>query len=300
MFRKLAFWALLVIGSLIVVTPAKAQSTVWRVDSEHSTARVFLASSRNADADLNLGVARASGTVIRTGSDSENPVFDFVIYPAEKPDDTVIHFKSTRVVREDRETYRVAGGLTLTYVQRSVTYDPSEAYSGPVYGPAVTHSVKQKAIFEFHKVDPSAARPVKEGSVEWIASSTINGESFPELLKAVATTVWPTFVADERCVMPSSVGEDFSGPACTGERVETAARKDLNCDMPATIGDDFAGEVCTPTSTPMVVAPSRDNQQHALRHNNAEPSVLVANEVKFQLDLQLTETNSTAVAGSGN
>jgi hypothetical protein len=300
MFRKIAFWALMAIGSLMAVTPVKAQSTVWRIDSEHSTARLFLASSRNVDADVNAGVARANGTVIRTGGDLANPVFDFTIYPAEKPDDTVIHFKSTRVVREDRETYRVAGDLTLTYVQRSVTYDPNESYSGPVYGPAVTHSVKQQAVFEFHKVDPSAARPVKESSAEWIASSTINGESFPELLKAMATTVWPTFVADEQCVMPSTVGEDFSGPACTGERLETAARKDLNCDMPATIGEDFASEVCTPTSTPMVVAPTRDNQQYALRHNNAEPRVLVANEVKFQLDLRLTETRSTVAAGSGN
>jgi len=122
------------------------------------------------------------------------------------------------------DTYRVSGDLTLTYVQRSVSYDPSESYSGPTYGPAITISQTQQASFEFRRATPSGST----ANAEWIASSTISAEDFPELLTAVSSTVWPVFVADEQCSMPSNVGsEDYSGPACTGESV-TLRRQDLS------------------------------------------------------------------------
>jgi hypothetical protein len=184
-------------------------------------------------------------------------------------------------------------------VERLATYDPSEAYSGPIYGQAVTSSLKQEVVFTFHQLNPPGAQATKKGDAEWSAFSTISGESFPELLNAVSRTDWPTFVADEHCVMPSSVGEDFAGPACTGEVVELIPRRDLHCEMPPTVGEDYAGEVCTQTSSPGVITDARENEWEARRHKNGEPTQLVANEVKIQLDLWLTEMNSPAADSSG-
>ena len=318
MFKRSALVVLVVLSSLIFVAPAPAQTIVWRIDSEHSTARLFLASSRNPDATVNVGVARANGLVTRNADDSAMPDFDFTIYPADKtaslesfkqeednekpgsePDYTVISFKSTRVVRVDKETFRVTGNLTLTYVERLATYDPSEAYSGPVYGPAVTHSLRQEAVFEFRQVNPSGAQAAKKGNAEWSAFSTIRGENFPELLDAVSATDWPTFVADEHCVMPSTIGEDYSGPTCTGETVEPTPRKSLHCEMPATVGEDFAGEVCTQTSSPAVITDARENQWEARHHRSGEPNQLVANEVKIELDLHLTSADAAPERSSG-
>jgi polyisoprenoid-binding protein YceI len=318
MLKKLALVTLVAVSGLIFVAPAPAENSTWRVDSEHSTARLFLASSRNPVDTVNVGVARANGLVNRIADDSAPPDFNFTIYPADKtaslehfkqdqnddkpgnePDYTVIGFKSTRVVRLDKETFRVTGNLTLTYVDRLVTYDPSEAYSGPVYGPPVTHSVRQEAVFNFHEVNPSGAWAAKDGNAEWSAFTTISGEKFPELLDAVSATDWPTFVADEHCVMPSTIGEDFSGPSCTGEIVEPTPRKDLHCEMPATIGEDFAGEVCTQTSSPSVITNAGEIAWEASHHRSGESNELVANEVQIQLNLQLTKMNSTVVDSSG-
>ena len=307
MFKISALVALVVLGDFIFVVPAPAQNTIWRIDSEHSTGRLFLASSSNADATVNVGVARTNGLVTRNADDSAMPDFDFTIYPADKtaslerfqreqnndkpgnePDYTVISFKSTRVVRVDKETFRVTGNLTLTYVQRLATFDPSEAYSGPGYGPAITDSVRQEAVFEFRQVDPSGAQAAKKGNAEWFAVSTISGENFPELLEAVSATNWPTFVVGEHCVMPSTVGEDYSGSACTGETVEPAPRKDLHCETPTTAGEDYVGEVCTQAS---------DAGENGLR--SGEPSRLVANAVKIELDLHLTSANVAPERSSG-
>jgi polyisoprenoid-binding protein YceI len=313
MFKRLALVVLVVLSSFIFVASAPAQNTIWRIDSEHSTGRLFLASSRNPDATVNVGVARANGLVTRNADDSAMPDFDFTIYPADKtaylersqqehnndkpgnePGYTVISFKSTRVARVDTETFRVTGDLMLTYVQRLETLDPSEAYSGPAYGPAITQSVRQEAVFEFRQVDPSGAQGATKGNAEWIVVSTINGENFPELLEAVSATNWPTFVADEHCVMPSTIGEDYSGPACTGKTVEPSPRKDLPCEMPTTVGEDYAGEVCTQASSPVVTTDAGEN-----RLRSSEPSRLVTNAVRIELDLHLTSTNFTPERTSG-
>jgi len=318
-FSKAALATLVVLGSVIFVESGLANDAVSRIDSEHSTARLFLASSRNPADTVNVGVARVIGPINPIADESATPDFDFTIYPADKtaslerfeqnqnddrpgdePDYTLIRFKSTNVVGVDNETFRVKGNLMLTYVDRLVTYDPSESYSGPVYGPAVTHSVRQEAVFVFHQVNNSIAQTAKNANAEWSASSTISSENFPQLLNAVSATDWPTFVVDEHCVMRSSIGgEHFSGPACTGESVEPAPRKDLHCEMPAPVGEDFAGEVCSQTSFPLLITDPAEIAWEASHHPNGEPNDLVANEVQIQLDLKLIKMNLTAAENLG-
>ena len=311
MVNKLSVFALIALSGVISAAPALAQNSVSQIDSEHSTARLYLASSRNPNDNLNVGVARTSGVVKLSSGNSAAPNFDFTIYPADEKSPlaksaadrhekessyTVIAFKSRRVVPLTADTYRVSGDLTLTYVQRSVSYDPSESYSGPTYGPAITSSQTQQASFEFRRATPSGST----ANAEWIASSTISAEDFPELLTAVSSTVWPVFVADEQCSMPSNVGsEDYSGPACTGERVDVAARKDLSCDTPAMVGEDFSGEVCTQIAPSIITEDQAQALSAKHHHQNADPNHLVANEVQIRLDLFTAGSSSTASLSSG-
>ncbi len=311
MFKKIAEIAFVAVAGIAFVAPALAQNSVSQIDSEHSTARLYLASSKNPTDSVNVGVARTSGVVALSAGNSTTPDFDFTIYPADKKsvladsadnlrddkaDYTIIAFKSRRVVPLAAGAYRVSGDLTLSYVQRTVSYDPSESYSGPTYGPAITLSQTEPASFEFRRATPS----VNSANAEWIASSTIHAEDFPQLLATVSSTVWPVFVADEHCAMPSNIGrEDYSGPTCTGERVDVAARKDLHCEAPATVGEDFAGEVCTQVDPFLATTEPEQSLSTSRHHKNADSTRLVANEVQIQLDLLTTSSSATVSLASG-
>lgn len=162
MLKKSALVAVAIINAMMFLTPVLAQNSTGRIDSEHSTARLFLASSENPNASVNVGVARSSGVINQNAGDSTKPSFNFTIYPADEaapkqevgeknpasdPDYTVIRFKSTHVVSTDGENFRVTGALTVTHVERVVTLNPSEAYAGAIYGPAVTESVTRTVVF---------------------------------------------------------------------------------------------------------------------------------------------------------
>jgi polyisoprenoid-binding protein YceI len=310
MVKKLALFAFAALTVMFSVAPVFAQDSVSQIDSEHSTARLYLASSKNPNGSVNVGVGRASGVVTLSGGSSGTPDFDFTIYPADKKlspagseavraDNrsryTVVSFKSHRTVSLGRDAYRVSGDLTVTDVQRIASYDPSEAFAGASYGPSIASSQNQQVTLDFHRVTPSHGST----NAEWTALATISGEDFPELLSDVSSTNWPVFVADQRCASPAHVGEDFSGPACTGERVETAVRNYRHCEMPASVGEDFAGEVCTIVAAPLDTTDTRQNLSASRHHKNADSSRLVANEVRIQLDLFTTNSSSTASLTSG-
>jgi polyisoprenoid-binding protein YceI len=316
---KIVGLAIVIFTGILSAIPAAAQGSLWAIDSKHSTARLYLASSKGPDATINVGVARLSGEVVQAAGDSNPSAFDFTIYPADenvdvtgtanKPggenlpassDYTVITFKSASVEPVSGTTIRVTGDMTITHVERIATYGPSESYGGPTYGPSVTRSATQRETLEFRRVHEADALGTKGGSVEWSATSTIPGEAFPELLNAVAAAAWPTFVVSEECTMPSNVGEDFSGPACTMETIDPAPRTDVQWAMPSSLGEDFAGEVSTGTPLQVVRNSAAGNNSGKLDHRNGDEHELVANEVKMELSLQLTGTESLASASSGH
>src|SRR6202140_370781 len=307
MLKRGSGTAIVVLVGIISAMPVAAQNNTWGIDSEHSTARLFLASSKTPDAVVNVEIARLSGVVDDIGGDPKTSAFDFTIYPADEttvptsseetrgdlPDAdayTVISFKSKRVVPTGGANFRVTGDLTLTYIERSPTYDATEAYAGPVYGPPVMHSETREAVFAFQRMSAPTSQTLNERAAELSGSSAITAEDFPELVSAVSATDWPALVADEQCVMPLDIGEDFSGPRCSGEAVEPTPRTDVHCRMRTKGGEAFAGEVCTETPLQIGTSEGAESQAEKPKHGRGAQNNLVANELKIQLDLQLTRT----------
>ena len=123
----------------------------------------------------------------------------------------------------------------------------------------------------------AAAATHPDSKVALSASTQIAYEDFPELFTAVSKTNWPPVVANENCQMPSTIGEDYRGPQCTGTVI--AATDENNCQMPPNVGEDYAGRcVLRPpvTETTIVVqlnlteAGSQSAQQHRFeRHRKS-------------------------------
>lgn len=301
------------IAFFVFGVPLLAQEARVDVDSEHSTARLVLSSSETPAVRANVGVARVSGVVIGTTGLSDPSQFDLTIFPATAPDprsggsadsrsnvqNTVVAFKS-RSVREDGTNLEVTGELTVTYVERIGTYDPSESYSGPMYGRPIRHFEKGEATFEFRQIRQGGAPTQSASGAEWSASALIEGASFPGLLRAVEITSWPVLVEDEHCEMPSTASEDYSGPKCAGTVVGVTARTDVHCEMPPTTGEDFSGEICT--GTPLRTYPTDTEHIRLANESTGRLAQPITNEVTIDLDLRLTTASrhgaATAVGSS--
>jgi hypothetical protein len=249
-----------------------------------------------------------TGEVVQNSGDVLPSAFDFQIGPADKNTKspqpprggsvrvgssregaTTIAFQSERVELVDGKTLRVRGELTATYVTRLAEYDAlSKSYSGPTFGPPITHSAKRVASFVFRVAPNTGSRETRRGNPEWTATNAFPNQAFPELWNAVVTTDWPAFVLGEQCTMPSGIGEDFSGPACTGKVVEPAARTDTLCVMPSEVGEDFTGVVCS--GTPLPALPKREEVNHAgAGQANGSSDQTMANEVEIELVVWLAK-----------
>ncbi len=289
--RTLAIVSLVMFG---VISPlAFADGGTWSLDSTTSTARLFQGSAAHPDS-VNTGVARVTGKVKLDANDLRNSVFELSIYPADEQwadalgpnnslpagyhpdgtDHTLLTFRSKRILSRGKGQLEVIGDLTLTRVQRSVTLTPNEAYAGPAYGDPVIHTETREVAFLFPSVSAAlSSGPLtsvavrKRGSLDLSGSARVGHEDFPELLNTIQDTNWPAVVQNERCQMPSTIGEDYHGATCTGTVVATTRHN--NCRMPATAGDDYSGAVCTPPS---------------------------GNETTIVLDLKMSRTSSGAVA----
>jgi hypothetical protein len=220
---------------------------------------------------VNTGVARVTGRAKLDEQNLSNSVFDLSIYPADEQwghalrangtlpagyvpdatDHTLLTFHSKQIRRIGDGKFEVTGELTVTRVERSVTLTPSEAYAGPVYGDPVIHTETREIRFLFPSLSTATSSAQltsvamrTKGSLDLSGSATVGHEDFPELLNAIQDTNWTTIVRDERCHMPSTIGDDYHGATCTGTVV--AATSADNCRMPGTVGDDYSGPICTP------------------------------------------------------
>jgi len=285
MARKLVGLGLAAFVAMLCGTPAQAQSTVWVIDSAHSTARLFAASS-NHKGIINVGVARMSGEMLQSASNALPASLTFEVYPADQYprisqpggrrsaaegslpwwDATLISFQSKSVEPLDDNTIRVRGEMTATYISRHAIYGgPSfRDYFGPTYGPPITHSTKQEVTFVFRKMRQYEG----EVTAEWSGSTTVPSTQFPTLWNAVVYTIWPAF----------EVG---------GEIVGTTPRTDVHCVMPTTPVEGFGGEVCSGTAMPVMSDPDEDQVPDARRSGASADSL--ANEVEIKLDVHLVK-----------
>ena len=176
------------------VTSLALASDTWILDSGRSNARLFQGSRANSDA-VNPGVARVTGKVKLDANDLDASFFELSFYPADvdwghalspegtlstgyvpdSTDQTLLTFKSTRILRIGNGQLAVIGNLTLTRVERPVIATPTEDYAGSVYGNPVIHNET----------------------------------------RALCTGTLVEATRDDNCDTPAPVGEDHSGPQCT-------------------------------------------------------------------------------------
>jgi len=251
------------------ITSLALASDTWILDASTSNARLFQGGRVNAEL-VSCGVGRVTGKVKLDTNDLDASFFDLSIYSADEDwghalspegtlptsyvpdatDQTLLTFKSTRILRTGTGRLEVVGDLTLTHVDRDVTASPTEAYAGAVYGDFVIHNETREITFVFpcvgaeHLSGPLTPAMLKRRVLEIVGSARVDHGEFPELLSAIKETNWPAVVQNEDFYMPSTVGKDYSGVPCTGT-VDPATR-DNNCDVLASAREDYSGPQCTP------------------------------------------------------
>ena len=172
------------------VTSLALASDTWILDSGRSNARLFQGSRVNSDS-VNPGVARVTGKIKLDANDLDASFFELSFYPADQDwghalraegklptgyapdatDQTLLTFKSTRILRTGNGQLAVIGNLTLTRVERNVIATPTEDYAGSVYGDPVIHNETREITFLF----PSASAEKCIGTFD--SSSAANKRS---------------------------------------------------------------------------------------------------------------------------
>ncbi len=242
MFKRFAQIVLPAVLVIACAAPSLAVEPAQQLDSEHSIARLYLISA-DGSISVNVGVARVIGGA---NPYSSEPVFNFIIYPEDmqaqpmasaQTDNSTAHyaninFQSRRTVQANDGSLEVTGDLILTRIERPVIVNPNEAYAGAEYGDPIVRTVSQEVMFVM--VPAIATGRVQNDSIS--ATTLIRRETFPELLSAILHTNWPLIVHDKKCEMPSTMGEGYYGPLCSG----TTAMIE-NGATPVTVGEDYPG-----------------------------------------------------------
>ena len=214
----------------------------WQVDTRHSDAKLITdATTDYGKTKLNvaLGYARIRGVFNIDDADPGKSSIEFRFYPAmsmvpsidedgkflkrwlQNPaNQTLVCFHSKRVVRTPDGRLQASGELAVTRVDRNVEAEPTEAYSGPVYGPPIIHRVSHEATFVFDLRDANG-NGQKDGGLQASGSTSMFREDFPQLVKTAVSTYWPTVVQEQNCQQPDA-SEAYSGSQCTGTYLWTA------------------------------------------------------------------------------
>jgi hypothetical protein len=237
----------------VVAVPAVAKEGNWKLDVDHSTARILVGTNA-----FNIGVAHVSGTVERDATQPTNPVLDLSI--DQEAGGKLLTFKSQRAIMNRDGKLQVSGYLTLRRVVREVYLNAGEDYHGPVYGEPAIETVTREVTF----VLPMEHRGEK---AEITAEANIYRENFPELFAAVYDVYWQPVIQDKACEMPSA-GEDYAGALCTG----TVVGPDRSPGF-ASIGEDYHGfEASVPKGNLMTIVLNLH-----LTRENPEPATTARN-----------------------
>ena len=252
-FAVAVILALGVLGLALSANPA-SMSGSWQVDTRHSDAQLITDGTTEygkTKMDFTLGFGRVNGSVKIDDADPTKSSIVFRFYPANgmeptiaengkflsqwvmnQANHTLVCFHSKSVERTADGRVQATGDLTITRVDRNVDITPTEAYSGPVYGPPIIHRVSREATFVFDLGGQ------KDGAIQASASTSVGRENFPQLVKAVVSTSWPPLVEDESCQNPAGGSEAYRGFQCTGTFMESSG---LPTAPGTQLGEDYSG-----------------------------------------------------------
>lgn len=231
--------ALGVLGLSVSTTPVSTTGA-WQVDTRHSDVQLVtdgMTDFGKTPVDFTLGFGRANGQMKINDADPTKSSIVFRFYPATNmtpaiaengkflsqwlmnvANQTLVSFHSKTVHKTPDGRLQATGDLILTRVDRNVELDPTEAYSGPTFGPPIVHRVSRQVAFVFD-LRPADGNQ-KDGAIEATATTNLGRENFPQLVKAVIGTAWPPVVKDEDCQNPSGGSESYRGFRCTGTFME--------------------------------------------------------------------------------
>jgi polyisoprenoid-binding protein YceI len=237
MFKQMVVFAAAVTLAASAPSTPTATSGSWRVDPRHSDVQLITDATTDygkTKTTVVVGFGRINGTLKLDDSDPAKSSVDLHMYPATAmsppiaedgnfkihwlanlANHTLVCYHSKKVVRTPDGKLQTTGELVLTRVDRNLEINPNEAYSGPVYGPPMTHRVSREATFVFD-LSPVAGKGQNDRVLLASASTSATREGFPQLLRAVLATYWPPVVQDEKCQASSGGSEDYRGAQCTG------------------------------------------------------------------------------------
>lgn len=214
--------------------PAFAQESLWSVDANHSTAKIYLGSNSNWQ---EAGIALVRGVAAFNIADPAAAALEF---SARLPEGQSVSFRSERVEVDFDGNLHVTGKMTLAGVERSVLLNPGEDYSGPIYGEPTIHMVKRDVTFVIPMADAAAEH------AEVTAEAELGIENFPEMFAAVREANWQPVVEDRRCEI-GQAGEDYRGAICSGKVLAAP----LNIAA-VSVGEDYRGfDVIRPSGNEM-------------------------------------------------
>jgi polyisoprenoid-binding protein YceI len=252
---------LAVAGAFALGTPDKPASTSgpsWNVDNRHSDVQLITDGTTDfgkQKINFTLGYGRVSGAFKIDDANLAQSTVELHMYPAtamsapiaedgnfknrwlaNTANHTLMCFHSRKIVRTQDGKLQVTGDLVLTRVDRNVQVDPSEAYSGPVYGSPIIHRVSREATFVFDAPASAGKAPGNSG-LQTSGSTSTTQEGFPQLVKAVLSTYWPPVVQDEECQNTAAGTEDYRGFQCSGTFMQASGLP----PAPVQIGEDYPG-----------------------------------------------------------
>lgn len=149
------------------------------------TSLLFRLSAASGRSALEIGLARVSGGIVFHSSYSADASLNLKITPGDAPraEYVQMRFSSKRSWLRDDGKLVVAGDLSVTRVEHSVTTDPNKAYAGPDHGNPLVHTDTREVTLVFS--DPRHVAP-QNGVVEFSGTSSVSREVFPEFVDAVA------------------------------------------------------------------------------------------------------------------
>jgi len=234
--KKLSLmFLILALAVFIISMPAQGQSSIQKVDAEHSIARLSLG-------EVEIGVARVSGNVAFAANDPSSAVVNLNIVPDSLgADEREISFQSKRSAMTSDGKLAVTGDLSVTAIERPVIsyVGAGEDYHGAQYGEPVVYTDAREVTLVFPAGSPAP------GALQLSASTDVSPERFPQLVEALAHGNWPSIVVEDE-YWTATPGEDYDGLVCTGTPVKAAmnsvttdegGREDYSGPQPVAIPD---------------------------------------------------------------